>query len=203
MKTIVLAITCSLLAIGHSLASAPAISRSIGAVAGMRAEFVQRFTPKGFKREQVEQGTVLFGTAPRMRWTYRQPEEKLFLFDGRTSAFYVAADRQATLHDVSDAERRDLPFLLLTQPDELARLFTVTETTRGGTTVTRMIPRQQAAIQQVLVTTGTADHLIRRLEYSDRQGNRTVFDFSRYQKTTSSPADFTFTPPKGVEVIKN
>ncbi|HVT05517.1 MAG TPA: outer membrane lipoprotein carrier protein LolA [Thermoanaerobaculia bacterium] len=203
MRRLAFLLALSIAFVSAGFASTPTVSRSIGAVAGMRADFVQRFTPKGFKREQVEQGSVLFGSAPKMRWSYRAPEEKLFLFDGKTSTFYVASDRQATLHDLSDVERRDLPFLLLTQPEELKRLFIVSETRSGGQVVTRLTPKQAAAIREVIVTTALGDNLIRRLEYSDKQGNRTVFEFSKYQKAVSSPADFTFSAPKGVEVVKN
>lgn len=186
-----------------SFAAPAAVSRSIGAVAGMRADFVQRFTPRGFKREQIEQGAVLFGAAPKMRWSYRTPEPKLFLFDGRTSTFYVTSDRQAIVHDLTDVERRDLPFLLLTQPEELNRQFSLSESRSGSNLVTRLVPKNPAAIREVIVTTSASGNLINRLEYSDRQGNRTVFEFSRYQKAVSSPADFIFVAPKGVAVVNN
>src|SRR4051794_25502127 len=70
------------------------IDRAAAAMAGQEAQFTQRFTPKGFKNSQAESGTVLFGTLPMMRWSYAKPEEKLFVFDGTKSWFYVPGDRQ-------------------------------------------------------------------------------------------------------------
>ena len=32
-----------------------------------------------------------------MRWSYTRPEEKLFVFDGSRSWFYVPADKQVTV----------------------------------------------------------------------------------------------------------
>ena len=39
------------------------------------------------------------------------------------------------------------------------------------------------------------------VEYSDREGNRTLFDFSGYQRHAVSADLFHFTPPAGVQVV--
>ena len=38
-------------------------------------------------------------------------------------------------------------------------------------------------------------------DWSDREGNRTVFDFSGYQRRAVTPDLFRFTPPAGVQVV--
>src|SRR5579863_8821654 len=47
----------------------------------LRAEFVQTYLGGG--RTRVESGTVYFARGGKMRWEYREPEEKLFLSDGK------------------------------------------------------------------------------------------------------------------------
>src|SRR5207248_8013629 len=103
------------------------------AIIGKEASFTQRFTPKGFKNAQVESGSVLFGSLPMMRWTYTSPEEKLFVFDGSKSWFYVPADKQVTVATINDARKRELPFLLIGDPDARARAFVVKEQKRSAT----------------------------------------------------------------------
>src|SRR5436189_5363049 len=91
-----------------SAAGAAELDRAAAALAGNEAQFTQRFTPKGFKTAQVESGTVIFGTLPMMRWSYAQPEEKLFVFDGQHSWFYVPADKQVTVTALDASHRAEL-----------------------------------------------------------------------------------------------
>jgi chaperone LolA len=184
--------------------AAPAeIDRAASAMAGMQAQFTHRFTPKGFKNSQTESGAVTFGTLPRMRWSYSRPEEKLFVFDGRTSWFYVPADRQVTMGVVDDARRRELPFLLLGDAAARQRVFAVKERRDRGGVITTLQARDKAAmVPLVTITTDPSTHRIKRIEYADRGGNRTVFDFTSYTKAPASAAQFQFTPPAGVQVVR-
>lgn len=174
------------------------IDRAVAAVAGQEATFTQRFTPKGFKNAQTESGTVVFGTLPMMRWSYAKPEQKLFVFDGNKSWFYVPGDRQVTVATLTDAKKRDLPFLVLGNPTARDRSFVVKE--RGN--VTTLQPRDAGAmIRKISVTVSPATHLIQRLEYSDREGNTTVFELTGYHPRPASAETFRFTPPAGVQVV--
>jgi len=179
------------------------IDRAATAMSGMEASFTHRFTAKGFKTSQVESGSVVFGTLPAMRWSYRRPEEKLFVFDGTNSWFYVPADKQVTLGRVTEARKRELPFLLLGDPGARDKHFAVKQQNRGGAIVTTLQPRDKSAlVRNVVVTIAPSTHLIRRIEYTDRDGNRTAFDFSGYHRRAASAATFTFDPPAGVQVVR-
>ena len=183
-------------------AQASEIDHAATAMAGMEAAFTQRFTPKGFTNSQVESGSVIFGTLPMMRWTYTKPEEKVFVFDGNRSWFYVAADKQVTVATIDDRRRSELPFLLIGDPASRERLFVVSESRRGGNVVVSLQPRNASAtIRNITLTIAPNTHRIQQLQYSDREGNRTVFDFSGFRRRTISPELFRFTPPPGVEVV--
>ncbi|HEV7921568.1 MAG TPA: outer membrane lipoprotein chaperone LolA [Thermoanaerobaculia bacterium] len=174
------------------------IDRAAAAMAGQEAQFTQRFTPKGFRNSQAESGTVLFGTLPMMRWHYAKPEEKLFVFDGTRSWFYVPGDRQVTIATLNDAKKRELPFLVLGDPAARDRNFVVKE--RGN--VTTLQPRDaKAMVRSISVTTSPSTHLIQRIEYSDREGNSTLFELSGYHPRPASAENFRFTPPAGVQVV--
>ncbi|HEY0592073.1 MAG TPA: outer-membrane lipoprotein carrier protein LolA [Thermoanaerobaculia bacterium] len=180
------------------------VERALGATAGTQASFVHRFTPKGFTRARVEQGQVLFGPAPKMRWTYEKPEKKTFVFDGSTSWLYTPADAQVTIAALSDRDRKGLPFVLLSDPAALRAAYTVTERKTAAEVRTELKPRSAGAlVQDLVVVTGIKDDRIRRIEYSDRQGNRTVFQFSNFRPAKVAPDTFRFDPPPGVEVIRN
>ena len=179
-----------------------AIDKVAGALAGQEASFTQRFTPKGFKTAQVESGSVVFGKLPQMRWSYVSPESKLFVFDGARSWFYVPGDKQVTVADLDESRKRELPFLLLGDPAARARHFTVKQSTRGRSIVTTLQPKDAAAvIRDVTLTLDASTNRISRVEYADREGNRTVFELSGYHPRAASADTFRFATPAGVQVV--
>ncbi|MGH9458691.1 MAG: outer membrane lipoprotein chaperone LolA [Thermoanaerobaculia bacterium] len=180
-----------------------AVSRALQANAGMRADFVQKFTPAGFTRERVERGEVVFGPAPKMRWSYEDPEEKTFVFDGTTSWLYAPADRQVTVARLGETERKGLPFVLLSDPAALQASYAVAERRDGSVVRTELRPKSgDALVRDLVIVTGATDGRIRRIEYADAQGNRTVFEFSGYRRASVDANTFTFTPPAGVDVVR-
>jgi outer membrane lipoprotein carrier protein len=200
MKLILTTVTLFLFA--HSADAQSGISRAIAAMSGQQATFVQKFTPRGFKNEQVESGVVIFGPSPKMRWTYSKPEQKVFVFDGTTSWFYVPSDRQVTVNQLTDEERRALPFLLLADGRAVDGSYTVKESSRGGSTTTRLTARETGAMVREIVVTTSRDNRVTSLQYTDRQGNRTVFEFSNFARAPASEAQFTFQAPAGVQVLR-
>jgi len=199
MKFTTIALTILFAASAH----AAEIDRAAAALAGSEASFTQRFTPKGFKNTQAESGTVIFGALPQMRWSYSRPEEKLFVFDGTKSWFYVPADKQVTVTTLDDSRKSELPFLLLGDPGARERNFVVTETTKGGEVLSTLKPKSGAAmIRNVVVSINASTHTITSVAYSDREGNQTTFDFSGFRKRSASPELFRFSPPAGVQVVQ-
>lgn len=199
MRTSLFVITVAIAATVH----AAEIDRAAAALNGTHAQFTQRFTPKGFKNSQVESGTVIFGSLPMMRWSYTRPEEKMFVFDGQHSWFYVPADRQVTVSELNDQKRAELPFLVLGDPAARDRNFVVQEKTRGASVITTLQPRNTGAtIRNVTVTTTAATHTMQRVEYTDREGNHTTFDFSGFQRQPVTAEFFRFTPPPGVQIVQ-
>src|SRR5687768_14805096 len=193
-----------MLVLATSVSAAPIeLDRAATAMSGMEASFTHRFTAKGFKNSQVESGSVIFGPLPVMRWSYSKPEQKLFVFDGSNSWFYVPADKQVTQGRVTDARKRELPFLLLGDPAARDKHFVVKQQNRRGSVVTTLQPRDKAAlVKTVTVTIAPSTHLIQRIEYTDRDGNHTSFDFSGYHRRAASADTFKFAPPAGVQVIR-
>jgi outer membrane lipoprotein carrier protein len=198
ITTLLLALT-----IAATTASAAELDRAAAALAGTEAQFTQRFTPKGFKNSQVDSGSVVFGTLPMMRWSYTRPEEKLFVFDGGRSWFYIPAEKQVTVMTIDERRRAELPFLIIGDPAARERNFVIRETTKGGTVLATLQPRDASAlIRSVTITIAASTHAIQRVSYSDRDGNETTFDFSGFTSRTVSPDFFRFTPPAGVEVVQ-
>jgi outer membrane lipoprotein carrier protein len=200
----VLALSAAMLIASAAHAASPTeLDRAAAALTGTTAQFTHRFTPKGFRNSQVESGTVTFGALPMMRWEYTRPEAKLFVFDGTRSWFYLPADKQVTVTQLDEQRRRELPFLFLGNPAEREKYFVVTEKSNGASTAVTLQPRDRGAmIRSVTITITPATHQIQRVDYSDRDGNQTVFELTGFRKSNPGPATFRFTPPAGVQVVE-
>ena len=199
MKTTLFALALSFALPLH----AAELDRAAAALAGTEAQFTQQFTPKGFKTPQVESGTVIFGTLPMMRWSYSRPEAKLFVFDGSHSWFYVPGDKQVTVTTLDASRRSELPFLLVGDPAARDKNFVVKESKRGLSMIVTLQPRSASAMIRRIVVVIADTNLIQRIDYTDREGNQTAFDFSNYRAGAVHPDAFKFTPPAGVQVIKS
>ena len=197
IKTLLLTLT---LAVSMNAAE---IDRVAANLPGSEASFTQQFTPKGFKNSQSESGTVVFGTLPQMRWSYTRPEQKLFVFDGSRSWFYIPADKQVTVADLDAQRRSELPFLIIGDPAARERTFVTKETSRGNVVTTTLQPRSGAAmIRNVVVSIDAPSHTIRSVSYTDREGNQTTFSFAGFHKRATSPDLFKFSVPAGVQVVQ-
>lgn len=184
-------------------ASRAEIDLAAAAVSGSEAQFTHSFTPKGFQSAQIERGSVIFGKLPAMRWTYAKPEQKTFVFDGTRSWFYVPADRQVTVADIDDQRKRELPFLLVGDAAAREQHFLVREQRNGGQVVTTLQPRDGASvIRAVTISSNASSHLIETIDYTDRDGNRTLFRFSGYHPARVSADTFSFAVPAGVQVVR-
>ena len=142
---------------------------------------------------------MIFGKLPSMRWTYAEPETKEFGFDGTTSWLWVPADRQVTVHDLTDDERAALPFFALSDPARIESRFSVTNNGR----ITTLKARERDAMLTEIRVEETRDGRLASLKYVDSQGNATTFEFSGYAPSTAGGETFTFVPPPGTDVVRH
>jgi outer membrane lipoprotein carrier protein len=184
---------------------AEALARRVEArtrhVTDLTARFVQTYRSGALGREVVEKGVVSLKPPGRMRWDYREPEKKTFVSDGKTSYFYVPADKQVIRRETSDA--RDLPSMLLSgQSDILATFEAALESGPSGLQRLRLTPRKPDAEIQHLYVDVDGDDRIRAILVVDVQGNRSQFAFDEIRENVGlQDRLFRFEVPRGVEVI--
>ncbi len=173
----------------------------------LRAEFIQTYISGG--RTRAESGTVYFARGGQMRWDYREPEEKLFLSDGKKLFLYVPAEKQLTRSPAKSSDDARVPFRLLLSRLNLHRVFGQIEFAdqalmpEPGNEVLRVLPKRgdEESFSEVLMElTPTFD--IRRLviHYADQSSMEFAFD--RVARNADvSPTLFRFSPPAGTEII--
>src|SRR5690606_20099115 len=80
----------------------------------------------GVLRKKVsESGHLLVKKPGRMRWTYTDPERKVFVSDGVRMYSYIPADRQVYVAKVPSQDQATTPALFLTGKGNLLRDFEV------------------------------------------------------------------------------
>jgi outer membrane lipoprotein carrier protein len=167
------------------------------------ARFVQSYRSGLLGRELVERGVVSIKRPGRMRWEYKDPEEKLFVSDGKNFYFYVPEDRQVIVQE-QDAQR-SLAARLLFGSGGLLEEFeaTLEEPWEDGVLTVRLVPRQEDAELERAYIDVEPSGLIRSILLEDLQGNRTRFRFENLRENTNLPDRlFRFEIPSGVEVIR-
>jgi outer membrane lipoprotein carrier protein len=176
-------------------------------VQSLRAEFTQTYVVGG--RRRVESGSVCFARGGLMRWDYRQPQEKVFLSDGKKLLLYVPEERQLTRTPIRASDDVRIPFRLLLSRLDLHRVFSRIEFADeaqehdAGDRVLRAFPKRgyEEDYQEVLIEL-TPQFDVRRLWVVYPDHSTMEFKFDRLQRNAEVRRSlFRFVPPEGTEII--
>ena len=155
------------------------------------------------------------GGLKRMRWNYDSPERQVLVSDGKTFSMYFENLQQMI---VSPAEKieEDMTYSFFTGSGKLAEDFMILGANKNlvdaendkDLSVIQLVPNTAESQVQDIHLWITADSLIRRIEIRDQFDTRTILTLSDLQADFASADDekivselFTFTPPKGTEII--
>lgn len=182
------------------------VDRSFLRMKDFTADFVQIFQDP-LNRTQQESGHLYLKRPRMMRWEYKNPEEKLFISDGKDVYFYVPADRQVSKEAVRESFDERIPLMFLLGRSNLRNEFSRFELLNTkpfleGTKVIRMYPRRKTDFTEVVIEVDPANYLVRRLLLARSDGSRSEFIFSNIRTDTGLRERlFDFKVPPGVEVV--
>ncbi|GAC1628516.1 MAG: hypothetical protein NVS9B13_26240 [Candidatus Acidiferrum sp.] len=91
------------------------------AASTLQATFLERYSENGHV-VRIESGIAYFRRPGKMRWEYEAPEKNLFLVDGRSAWFYVAADRTVTKIPAKQSSDWRTPLALLAGEMKISRV---------------------------------------------------------------------------------
>ena len=181
--------------------------RHYASVETAAGSFRQTYRAPGI--DQEESGVFWLKKPGLMRWEYRDPEEKLFVADGREFYLYVPRDRQVTVqpYSVSDLHRTPLEFLLGAR--DIQGSFLVSWETDfkrkiERTHLIRLTPRQSVTEYEFLILEFDQEtYELRRIVIREAGGNTSEFFLT--DVTTNVKLDkktFQFKPPTGTEILQ-
>lgn len=178
------------------------VDRHYNALHSLEVHFTQEYTGMGMDRK--ESGALLLKKPGKMRWTYTNPDGKLFVLDGHDGYFYSPGETEA--QKVPQKQLNDLrsPLQFLLGHTELQKeLKGLTVTPQGnGTWELAGVPKGLEQRVKALKITATADGVIQSMTIEETDGVTNRFLLSGEADNVPAPnASFVFVPPPGVHVV--
>jgi len=202
----------SLAAVGHAdgdaaTALATSIQRHYDRVRDFQADFTHTYVGGILRKKTVERGRMAVRKPGRMRWTYTQPEEKLFVSDGNRVYSYVPADKQVYVAAVPADDQATTPALFLAGKGNILRDFAVEPAdvpgAPAGSVGLKLTPkRPEREYDWLNLVVDKSSLALRMLVTSDSQGGLSTFAFTNLRENTGiADKEFVFVMPRGVDVI--
>ena len=166
-----------------------------------RARFAQMVLDKNMKKLQQATGTMQFARPGKFRWEYDKPYEQVIVSDGTRVWLYDKDLNQVTVRKY-DRALGTSPAALLAGSNEIEKNYRFsTVGSQDGLEWLEAVPRtQDTAFERIRLGFGKAG--LEAMELRDQFGQLTVIKFSTIERNAKIPPEaFTFTPPKGADVI--
>jgi outer membrane lipoprotein carrier protein len=166
-----------------------------------RGDFSQIVVDRTGKILRESSGSFSLARPGKFRWNYVKPYAQLLVGDGQKVWIYDTDLNQVTIRPM-DQTLSATPAALLSGSQDFEKVFAVEELPPGDG-MTWLVARPKAAdtgLESARI--GFSKGILQKLEFIDTFGQRTVITISKFEKNPALGADnFTFTPPKGADVI--
>jgi outer membrane lipoprotein carrier protein len=190
------------IAIGNARASGvERLNQFMTATITATGEFEQRVFNRDRKLIQQSRGTLAFARPGKFRWTYSKPYPQVIVGDGARVWVYDEDLNQVTVRKLGQALGAT-PAALLAGSNEALKAFALKdEGARDGLEWVEAIPRdKESGFERIRLGFGLSG--IERMELVDAFGQTTELRFTGLQRNPRvDPALFSFTPPKGADVV--
>ena len=180
-----------------------------GSMKGLAADFVQVYRdPSG--RKLQEQGTLQLKRPGKMRWDYRQPEEKLFIVNDKKVYFYIPTEKEVTITELKESDDPRAPFVFLLGRGNLQKDFKSVEISSvespivAGNVVLELIPKRiSTTLKRLFVEIEPKAIRLSRIVLINASDGRSDFILSNFKENyVLEDSNFEFTPPQGVKVLR-
>jgi outer membrane lipoprotein carrier protein len=200
-------VACALalpLVFNAGLAHAGGVERLKAFIAGAKtaeADFSQTVADKTGRVTQQASGRMAFARPGKFRWDYTAPYEQVIVGDGVKLWLYDADLEQVTVKSLGDVIA-GTPAALLAGDNSIEKYFTLKNAGKaGGLEWLEATPKNKDTTFE-RIRMGFKGDVLAQMELDDFFGQRTTLKLSRFVRNpTIAPSRFTFTPPKGADVI--
>ena len=180
-------------------------SRAYEGLRSFRAGFEQELRNALLGRTTRSSGTIYQQQPDRFLMDFSDPEGDLIVSDGEWFWMYFpSVDAGQVLRSPRGGQGLDLRAQFVGDPvRRFEATYDGTEDVRGRRAwVLTLDPREPAGYERMKVWIDAADHLVRRFELTESNGNVRRLELNDFRANPSLPADlFEFTPPAGAQVV--
>ncbi len=183
------------------------LQQRYSSVSTLKASFQQTYRAPGI--EQIESGVFWLKKPGLMRWEYRQPEEKLFVADGKEAFLYMPRDRQVTIQPFSVSDMHSTPLEFLLGSGNISKSFAVSwesefKPNSGSAVTIRLTPlKSEAEYSFLVLELDRENYEIRGIIIHEPGGNTSRFAFTNFEINVKvDNKSFKFKTPKGVEEVR-
>lgn len=179
------------------------------ATSSMTADFTQITTSPMSRRKKEGNGTVILLKPGKMRWDYIAPDEQVIVCDGTNIMMYFANEKQMLVSDAKQYLESDVAYSFFAGNSNLQKDFDVSypmEEELGvtdGQVALKIVPKVQHPQIDYITLWADKKYLVKKIIVVDKFGSRTEIGFTNITLNSTIPeSSFSFTPPKGTEIIK-
>lgn len=185
------------------------IQKKYEATKAFKADFRQEARLKTGGEEESAAGTLYFQKPSQMRWDYREPaaQKKQVIVDGREVFIYLPQDRLVMIYPLKQVLRSDLVLRLFSGMGKLQEDFAISWARPPEAAKTYRLllkPLQpQPELKELILSIDPGSFLVTGLEFSNAYGDLTKIELARTEiNPPLRPDFFRFSPPPGVEVVR-
>lgn len=200
MKHLILALALALPLLAH----AGGVDRLKAFIAGAKtaeADFTQTVADKNGRVTQQASGRMAFARPGKFRWDYNKPYEQVIVGDGAKLWLYDTDLEQVTVKSLDDVIA-GTPAALLAGDNAIEKYFVLKDAgVADGLEWLDATPKtKDTSFERIRM--GFKDDMLVQMDLFDFFGQRTTLKLSKMVRNPSIPASrFTFTPPKGADII--
>lgn len=168
-----------------------------------QGSFEQVVTASSGRRPQHASGRFAFMRPGKFRWVYETPYAQVLVSDGERLWSWDPDLNQVTVNVLGDA-LGSTPAAILAGDGTIDRDFELSEGgAADGLDWVLAVPRQvDSTFESMRI--GLSGDRLKRMEFRDHFGQTTVIEFTTLTTDLHpDPAQFTFSPPPGADVIGN
>ena len=179
------------------------IDKHYNALHSLSVKFTQKYDGMGMHR--VESGSLLLKKPGKMRWTYSQPQGKLFVLDGQNAYFYTPGDMEIPRVPAKKLDDLRSPLRFLLGHTQLSKELTnlqIAPADNGAYTLSGIPKNMEQRIASFSITANT-EGVIQSMRIEETDGAINTFAFADEQPNApATDADFVFHTPTGAHIIE-
>ena len=200
MKQFILACALALPLLAH----AGGVDRLKAFIAGAKtaeADFTQTVSDKNGRVSQQASGKMAFARPGKFRWDYSKPYEQVIVGDGVKLWLYDTDLEQVTVKSLGDVIA-GTPAALLAGDNAIEKYFVLKDAgVADGLEWLEATPKSKDTTFE-RIRMGFKGDMLAQMELFDFFGQRTTLKLTGMVRNPSiPPSRFTFTPPKGADII--